>query len=414
MDTRIPTLRHLAYFEALAEMQETDPEWRTTTAGLVVLRLLDTWLGEDGAELVGPESYSFRAAREEVGAVSPGEPIRTLLAGILDGMADAKRPTMTPIAPRLMAYGRALNLKARWRLATDVYTTILGHANPADDMDVLIDAHMRLGFCLRMQGDFGPAMAAYAEAGRLARDTGDVVKVLRAQIGDAKIAIDRGNLPHAEAILDDTIRQAERQELRDVRATALHDKADVAHRRGEYEQAVCLAYEALEDVHDPAERDRVLADIAASFFELGIRSAARDAQLILAATAQEQYSRWVATLNLLEIAAFDECEPVFEQYRRELAGAPLPPMLETVYHLYVGTGSRIFGRVDAARDSLRKAVELASRHQFNQLLFNAEQNLEELTRGSAAVVPSQKAPSETVHPVATALESMRKLAGISS
>ena len=44
-------LRHLAYFEALANMQEKDPEWRATTAGLVVLRLLDAWF-EEGAELV--------------------------------------------------------------------------------------------------------------------------------------------------------------------------------------------------------------------------------------------------------------------------------------------------------------------------------------------------------------------------
>ena len=404
-------LRHLAYFEALANMQETDPEWRATTAGLVVLRLLDSWF-EEGAELVADGGFSMRAAREEVGGIVTTDPVRTILGGVLDGMGDTGEPSMTTIAPRLMAYGRALNHRARWKLAVDVYETILAHADAAQDMDVLIDANMGMGYCQRMQGEFGPAMEAYAEAGRLARETGDMVKVLRARIGDAKIAIDRGNLPQAEAILAETIERAEQARLREVRALALHDRADVAHRRGEYERAVCLAYEALDDLQDPAQRDRVLADIAASFFELGMRGAARDAQLILAATAQAQYSRWVATLNLLEIAAFDECEPVFEQYRRELATASLPPMLETVYHLYVGEGCRIFGHVDAARQALRQALDLASKHQFNQLLFQGEEHLAELEKGESAKLPAKSEPSTTVLPVAAALHSMREMAGI--
>ena len=404
-------LRHLAYFEALANLQEKDPEWRTTTAGLVVLRLLDAWF-EEGAELVASGSFTLRAAREEVEAIGPTDPVRTILGGVLDGMCDAGAPSMTTIAPRLMAYGRALHRNARWKLSVDVYETILTHADVAQDTDVLIDTNMGLGYCLRMQGEFGPAMGAYAEASRLARETGDMVKVLRARIGDAKIAIDKGNLPHAEEILAETIERAEQARLREVRALALHDRADVAHRRGDYERAVCLAYEALEELQDPAQRDRVLADIAASFFELGMRGAARDAQLILAATAQAQYTRWVATLNLLEIAAFDECEPVFEQYRRDLASAPLPPMLETVYHLYVGEGCRIFGHVDAARQALRQALELASAHQFNQLIFQTEEQLAELERGAAKSLPGKTEPTSTVLPVAAALHSMKELAGI--
>ncbi len=412
MNAKRETLRHLAYFEVLAAMQEMDAEWRSTTAGLVVLRLLDAWL-EEGAGLVADDSWSLRAAREEVEEISVGDPIRLILGGVLDGMKDAPKPTMTTIAPRLMAYGRALNHKASWGLAADVYTTVIEHARPTEDAEVVIDAHMRLGYCLRLQGEYGPALEAYAEAGRLASDTGDLSKMLRARIGDAKVAIDRGNLPQAEAILEETIRRAESERLREVRAIALHDRADVAHRRGDYERAVCFAFEALDDVQEPVLRDRVLADIAASFFELGIRTAARDAHLILATTAQEQYSRWVATLNLLEIAAFDECEPVFEQYRRELASASLPPMLETVFHLYVGRGQRVFGHVAAARNALRRALELATTHRFNQIVFDAEQSLSELEQGVAvAVKPPAEVPAG-VQPVVSAIHSMREMAGLS-
>ena len=407
-------LRHLAYFETLANMQETDPEWRATTAGLVVLRLLDSWF-EEGAELVADGGFSMRSAREEVGGIVTTDPVRTILGGVLDGMSDTGEPSMTTIAPRLMAYGRALNHRARWKLAVDVYETILAHADAAQDMDVLIDANMALGYCLRMQGEFGPAMAAYADAGRLARESGDVIKAVGAQIADAKIAIDRGNLPQAEAILDQAIQQTCKEpRLVSVYATALHDRAAVAHLRGEYDRAIHLGYQALERMDDPARRDRVLADIAASFFELGMRRAARDAHLILAATAQAQYSRWVATLNLLEIAAFDECEPVFEQYRRELATAALPPMLEVVYHLYVGKGHRTFGHVDQARSSLRQAVELANKHQYNQLLFDAEKAITDLERGAVEERRKETPVTKEIEPVAAAIETMRHLAGISS
>ncbi|HUF26080.1 MAG TPA: hypothetical protein VMM18_03765 [Gemmatimonadaceae bacterium] len=412
MNSRQQGLRHLAYFERLARLEETDTEWRATTAGLVVLRLLDAWM-EEGPEQVHAGSWSFEAAREEVDTVSVGNPVRTILAGVLEGMADTRTRTITTIAPRLMAYGRSLNLTGRWQLAADVYQTILAHAHPNEDVDLLIDANMRLGYCLRMQGQFGPAMAAYADAGQLASEIGDVAKVIRVRIADAKIAIDRGNLPEAEAILDRTIAETrDENKLSEVHATALHDRAAVAHLRGDYERAIHLAYDALDLTEDPGARDRVLADIAASFFELGMRSAARDAQLILAATAQAQYIRWMATLNLLEIAAFDECEPIFEQYRRELGAAPLPPMLETVYHLYVGNGCRLFGHLDAARESLRHAVELATKHEFNQLSFTAQKNLDELEQGVAAERRAASPPKESVLPVAAAIHSMRRLAGI--
>ena len=55
-------LRHLAFFEEIANREEHEPEWRTATAGLVVLRLVDAWL-EDGASSVARGSWGVRAVR---------------------------------------------------------------------------------------------------------------------------------------------------------------------------------------------------------------------------------------------------------------------------------------------------------------------------------------------------------------
>jgi hypothetical protein len=92
---------------------------------------------------------------------------------------------------------------------------------------------------------------------------------------------------------------------------------------------------------------------------LGVKSAARDAFLILAATAREQYQRWVATINLMELAAEERVSIQFERYRQQLASAKLPPLLQTQFELHVGRGYQTFGDLAAARTWLQRAVHTA-------------------------------------------------------
>ncbi|MGH7718884.1 MAG: hypothetical protein ACREON_08600, partial [Gemmatimonadaceae bacterium] len=202
--------------------------------------------------------------------------------------------------------------------------------------------------------------------------------------------------------------------LNEVRAVALHDRATVAHQRRQYDLAIQLGYEALKWFRDPRSRDRVLGDVAGSFSEIGLRDAARDAYLILAGTAQEQYTRWQATINLMEIAALDGSEPVFEQYRRELVDAPLPAGLAVYYHLYVGRGYRTFRNVDAARAALDRSIQIASENHLNQPLIEAEQTLQEIRDGGVVIVAAIPEPSPAVVNVAGALKEMRAMAGASA
>ena len=67
---------------------------------------------------------------------------------------------------------------------------------------------IRRGFCLRTMGWLEQALKAYSASGAIAAEVGDMIGVLRARMGDAKIAVARGNLPQAEAMLDDTICQS--------------------------------------------------------------------------------------------------------------------------------------------------------------------------------------------------------------
>ena len=374
--SRRVALRHLPFFDRLTRTDESSSEWRATSAGLVMLRLVDAWI-EEGPDMVRG-GWSARAAREAIESVDPGTPARAILGGIVDVLVETRSVDPRVITPRLLAYGQSLALDADYDLAADVFETVTAHARPLEEPDLVIDAYIQLGAVRRTLGDLDAAAAAYAAAGELAAEAADTLGLLRVELAGAKLAVDRGNLPEAERMLDGTIAAANRSGHHELASLARHQRSAVFFQRKEYERAIRDAFEALGGLQSTNARDRALADVAAAFAELGCRSVARDAHLILAATAQEQHVRWTALINLMEIAALDGREPVFEQYRRELSTANLPAALSAWYQLYAGQGLRAFGRIDAARRALRQAVEIAERHRLNQAAFQAEETLASL------------------------------------
>jgi tetratricopeptide (TPR) repeat protein len=409
-------LPHFVFFETLAQEESEDtPEWRAISAGLLTLRCFDAWATDSDARATHGDSWGVRLVRRRVEESPAGTPVRALLLSILEAMSSRACTGPAAVAPRLMAYARALQFDAKWALAADVYQTVISHADAETDPDLVISAHMQLGACLRVLARWEEAVQSYAVAGLVAEGIGDVMGVLKARVAEANLATERGNLPLAERILDDTIDRASSPELIEVRSLALQDRAAVAHRRGQYNTAIEMAYAALGGMSNQAARDRVLVDIAAMFWELGLFSAARDANLVLAATAQEQYTRWVATINLLEMAAVDRMEPAFEQYRRELNDAALPATLSAHFHYYLAVGYQMFGREQDSRTEFERAIAIASANNMNQVVINAEKGLESLQ--SRAALPShtaQETPSPEVARVADAISEMRVLAGIGS
>jgi tetratricopeptide (TPR) repeat protein len=407
------TLRHLAFFEELSALDESDAEWRAISAGLVVLRLVDAWV-EEGAHTVTGDAWGLRAVRVTIEEIDAGAPIRALLNGIVDAMEDSAVSDMSAVAPRMLAYARALEYDARYVLAADVYRAVIAHTHPVEESDIATTAHLQLGACLRTSGNLAAASDAYRLAGDIANTSDDLVGVLRARIGDAKIAIERGNLPRAEELLDATIADSTRHDLVDVRSMALHDRAGVAFFRGDYEQSVRFAYEAMNSTTSARERDRILNDLATAFMRLGVLTAARDAYLVLMVTAQEQWTRWIATMNLMDIAARDGSETLFERYRRELADAALPPFIAADYLVTASEGYQRLGRVELAYGHLERALTVASEHHFNQVIFYVEEALQRLGTPKPTVRPSVPEPSGQVQEIAGAIRRMREMSGASN
>jgi tetratricopeptide (TPR) repeat protein len=398
-----PKLRHLPFFEDIAGREEGTVDWHASTAGLVVLRLVDSWL-EHGTDRRDVE-WTVRSVRCAIEAVGEGTPVRTILDRVVDALEEGK-PDFHVVVTPLMAYGRALEYTAQWHLAADVYHSVLAHLHPTEDSDASIAANLRLGQCYRHLNRIDDATNAFEIALEIATAVDDIVGVLRARIGESQIAVLRGNLSRAVTILDDTIARATTGDLKEVRSRALHDRSRVASLSGHYDLAVLLAYEALDHSESLVERDRILSDIAGTFSLLGVYSAAHDAYLILSATAQEQYLRWTAMINLMEIATHTGAQPQFEAYRRELSGVQLPPLLATGFELNLGRGHRQFGNPTRARSHLMRARAMATEHNLSQFALEVEEALANLDSPIGALADEDVSSPEVLK-VAQAIRRLR-------
>jgi hypothetical protein len=114
----------------------------------------------------------------------------------------------------------------------------------------------------------------------------------------------------------------------------------------------------------------------------------------------------------MQLAAMRDQETVFERYRQELMIA-LPAPQEAAYYQLVGEGLHRFGRDDAAREALTRAVDLAIRYQLNQIRLESEALLTEiiLERQPRATFVEVQAPP-LVQPVVRALRDMRERVGV--
>jgi len=403
-------IRHQVYFDTLGSLREDTASWRSAFAGLSVLRLVDAYT--DNSASIDPANWAqLHSVRSAVEDVSAGDPIRGVLSSVLE--ETIARGTIDEVVCRsLLAYGRALDYEASWSLATDVFHTVAAIARPEKNAKLAVEAYIAVGGAARRNGDWETSARAYSQAAYIADTTGDRPGVLTVQVGIANTYMAKGNLPQAQSILDDVIMQAGDLELRNVQAIALHSRASLSARSGEPAEGVKLAYQALSLQKNETERDLILEDIGAMFTDLGLRDAARDSHLLLAATAQNRMVRAGATINLMELAALDGMPDAFDSYARELANAPLSPTLRANYLLFLGEGMRRLGRHESAESALIEAISYADANQIHQVSFKAQAALAGV-RARIPAAPFTAPPAwvpEEIGTVAKAISDLRKTA----
>ena len=404
-------IRHQVYFDTLGSMQEDSASWRAVFAGLSVLRLVDAYT--DPAPSAGASNWAQQhSVRTAIEAVSEGDSVRGVLTTVLDEVT--KRGSIDETVCRaLMAYGRVLDYSATWGLAIDVFSTVVKVTRPEKNAKLAVEAHIAIGGSARRNGDWDTSARAYSQAAYIADTLGDRQGVLTVQVGIANTYMAKGNLPQAQTILDDVLVQARDHNLPQVQAVALHSRASLAGQKGDTAEGLKLAHEALNLTTNPTERDGVLDDIAAMFTVIGLRDAARDTHLVLAATSQSATVRGQATINLMELASLDEMPDAFDAYARQLANAHLAPWLRAHYLLFLGEGMNRLGRRDASEEALHEAISFAEANQIHQVAFKAQAALSAIRTSARPTKPFVAAPTwvpEEVTSVVHAISELRRTA----
>ncbi len=404
-------IRHQVYFDTLGSMQEGSASWRSVFAGLSVLRLVDAHnpAGPTSAPANWAQLHAVRAAIEEM---SEGDVVRGVLTCVLEEITTRNKIDDT-VCAALMGYGRALDYEASWGLATDVFATVAALAKPERNARLAVEANIAIGGTARRNGDWETSARAYSQAAYIADIFGDHQGVLTVQVGIANTYLAKGNFPEAQTILDDVIVQGRDKHLPEIQGHALHSRGVLASRRGEHAEGLKLAYEAHNLLEKLADKDGVLEDIAAIFVQLGMHDSARDAHLVLSATAQTKFVRWSATLNLMELASLDGMEQAFDTYGRELARAPMGAWIRSHYLLFLGEGFDRFGRQELAIETLKEAAAFAESNQIHQIAFKAQAALERV-RSTCRSLPSFTTPPtrvpDDVATVVRAISELRKAA----
>jgi tetratricopeptide (TPR) repeat protein len=392
-------IRHHAFFETLGDLEEKSQEWNSVFAGLSVLRLVDRFIIDEERPIrPSPELDTSRAS---VQAVDTGNPARAILSRIID-VVEHHTGINEELGKDLVSYGRVLDLRARWNLAVDVFQTIIRSFSPREHARIIIEAATALGAAARNIGDWDTSDSAYTQAEHLSERIGDRALRLKANVGMAGSHMVRGNLPAAEAELDEVRAEAHEYNLQDVEAIALHASASVAHSKSDYTQAIHLAYRSLELTTHGSARDRLLADIGAAYAGLGMRDAARDAYTIVVLTSPHQWVRWQASLNLIELAITEGDRVSYERQLQTLDGATFDPKLRAYFLYFQALGAQRFGLGDPEQ-KFSEAQAFAEVHRLNQLAFEIESARKTIP---VAAIPSAE-PSDELLRIAEALEHLR-------
>jgi tetratricopeptide (TPR) repeat protein len=362
---------HDAFFKRLGEAGPGSRQWQAVSAGLVAVRLVERCATRRDPTTRSAGFRELLAVRRAVRALDEG-PIHDALSAVIDAVAADASSASSELIGALSAYGHQLEADGEWRLAADVFSVAIACAVARDDRTPLPASYFHIGLCRRKLGDVDGAQAAYQSGRVVAEGIGDTAGLLRLEVGEARIAIERGNYPEAEGRLDAIIAAARAAGVQEVVARALHDRGLVAFKREHTEAAVRYYFDALQLFQESDDQERALHDVAGALLELGARVDARRAFEVLFETARLQEVKWAAAINLLEVAARDSDWTAFESWRARTGAVALPPELAAQCAVVVGDGYRRFGRPALAIDAYQTATKLATGAGLHEYVAQAE------------------------------------------
>lgn len=155
-------------------------------AGFLSLRLFDAWL-ERGADVVRAGTQQLTATRAAVFAITDDGEVRDALVRVIDAMVMLQDADAQPVLPRLMAYAALLDARGETALATDVYRSVVRHADVRTQFELAFDATMRVAAGYGALGHDELAVRAYDQAAMYAGRARDRVRMQQARDAGATV-----------------------------------------------------------------------------------------------------------------------------------------------------------------------------------------------------------------------------------
>jgi tetratricopeptide (TPR) repeat protein len=360
-------LTHEPYFDALQVVNNTTAEWRSILAGLLVLRLVDSWLEHD-MSLVVKDVTNVQAVQEALSGVQERDSRLSRLSDLVEIVTQSEQPGVPNIAISMLEYGRTLYENNQWTLALDVFASLLSHALADQDETTILSAAGRLAFVLKQLGQLEAADSAYALVFQRTSGLDRPEFYFPARIGFSDNLVRRGRFTEAESVLGAVVMQTSALGLTDLHASALHQMASIAMERQDYGTAIRLGQTALTQMSQPRRRTHILMHLGGAHSGAGNHETAKHILLSQLQQTQEENVRQGALITLLEITAKDGDQPMFNRYRQQLDGTLVLPVLQVDYYLYVAKGHHLFRNSAGAREAWQNALEIALAHGLAQMV----------------------------------------------
>ncbi len=374
-----PTLKHLAFFEAVADSPEGSAAANAATAGLLVLRLIDHWT-QIGGPMVEPDSMSIRSSRAAIMEIPALDPQREVLLGIVNTLQTLREVELGPVLPRLQAYAAVLERRTLNALALDVYETIIRFAQPGYELELQYDALMRAAHCQGQLARLDDAEASYAQAVALGKRMKSAERAIRARLSAAIVPFMRGNFPKTRTLFDQIEIELESARLaddarRELRGTLHFARSNMAGRERKLDEALRHAHTALGLHRSSVDRERTLGQIAVILLTAERFEAARAALTIVDLTTIREDTRTVAQANLHSLAARTGDRELFDRMLAQLSGRELPAQVRANLLIESARGYRVFGEPERADELLHEAREFAVTHELNRSVFEVDELL---------------------------------------
>ncbi|OLC11486.1 MAG: hypothetical protein AUH41_00340 [Gemmatimonadetes bacterium 13_1_40CM_66_11] len=368
-------LPHAVFLQRVADEPATSPEVRLGQGAFLALRFVDL-LAPD-REPPTPDVFRYQwAATERYCAELAGEGTEAAhLSCIVRATGEAHRTKdVHSVAPALFAYALYLEQESHFEESEDSLLTMLNVGGERLKAADSISAWMRLGRVRRQQADFDGATIAYAEAGRLAKSSGDQHSVLLSRVGLCNVLHFRGNLPEAERGWRELLADASVGEYRIVEAHAHHGLGNLLQRRGQAHEGAPHLWRAYELYEDQADQMRVLNGLGIVLLSIGDIAGAERALNEVVKRERAGENRSNSLIELMHCASFRRDRVGFERLREQCLDhlESMAPNLRTDYYFKIGIGLARFGNFPKAEINFRHALEIASAHGLHELTFRIE------------------------------------------